>query len=170
MAAITALPISMEAKVWHDELRGCWEWVGARNSRGYGCYAILGKSQLAHRIAWEELVGPIPADLTIDHAVCRNRACINPAHLEVVTAQENIRRAAATRGGYCRSGHFIGQLGDRTPVTRRHCPRCDTRAELLVKRKAARAAVRERPIPVEVVTPELARFLEDMGREVFTAA
>jgi hypothetical protein len=56
----------------------------------------------AHRFAYELLVGPIPEGLVIDH-LCRNRRCVNPAHLEPVTAEENWRRgdapsAISTRG------------------------------------------------------------------------
>ncbi|MEU5322933.1 HNH endonuclease signature motif containing protein [Streptomyces sp. NPDC021056] len=46
---------------------------------------------LAHRYAWELLREPIPAGLVIDH-LCRNRRCVNPGHLEVVTLAENTRR------------------------------------------------------------------------------
>lgn len=58
---------------------------------------------LAHRKSYEILVGPIPGGLTIDH-LCRNRACINPAHMEPVTNAENTRRAAALRT-HCIKGH-----------------------------------------------------------------
>lgn len=65
------------AKVDKDDT-DCWLWTGCLNSCGYGCWAVNGKSQLTHRLAYEALVGPIPEGLTIDH-LCRVRACCNPA-------------------------------------------------------------------------------------------
>lgn len=84
------------AKVIKDE-RGCWTWTGALQ-RGYGrvCGGGRGNNQLAYRVAYELLVGPVPVGLELDH-LCRNRACINPEHLEPVTHRENMRRMAAAR-------------------------------------------------------------------------
>ena len=67
----------------------CWLWLGSKNGH-YGT-VYRGKNIRAHRVAYEELVGPIPHGLTIDH-LCRNTVCINPAHMEPVTASENARR------------------------------------------------------------------------------
>lgn len=70
---------------------GCWEWAERVNGDGYGYGFERGKQFYAHRRAYEELVGPIPANFDIDH-LCRNRKCMNPEHLEPVTHAENIRR------------------------------------------------------------------------------
>lgn len=70
----------------------CWLWIGAQNSKGYGCVGIDRRVHLSHRIAYTWLVGPIPSGLTIDH-LCRNKLCVRPDHLEPVTIGENIRRA-----------------------------------------------------------------------------
>ena len=76
---------------------GCLEWTGAFLSNGYGSVGIRSFDQsLAHRLAYEEYVGPIPDGLQIDH-LCRNRACVEPSHLEVVTQQENMRRGLQSR-------------------------------------------------------------------------
>src|ERR1035441_2271887 len=86
------------AKVGHGT---CWIWMGYRNKRGYG---EIGRGRrgmgnaAVHVVAYEDLVGPVPDGLTLDHfrmnpgprhAPC-SRACVNPAHLEPVTFRENI--------------------------------------------------------------------------------
>lgn len=74
----------------------CWLWTGAKNDYGYGVFNTGRQSTLAHRFAYEMLVGPIPQGLVIDHVLangCTNTNCVNPAHLEAVTQVENIRRS-----------------------------------------------------------------------------
>ena len=87
---------------------GCWEWQGA-TERGYGrVWDSSGQNTArAHRVLWTELVGPIPDDMTIDH-LCHNRACVNPNHLELVSFEENMRRAVAFKhsgADVCQSDH-----------------------------------------------------------------
>src|SRR5690349_8969939 len=75
-----------------NPITGCWDWLGAPRGNGYGGFAWDGrKSIAAHRASWQLLRGPIPSGLTLDH-LCRNRRCVNPAHLEPVTMRENILR------------------------------------------------------------------------------
>lgn len=75
---------------------GCWIWNAKARRGGYGLIGIDGKSYRAHRWMYEQLVGPIPEGLQIDH-LCRVRECVNPAHLEPVTHAENGRRGKNTR-------------------------------------------------------------------------
>lgn len=77
---------------------GCWFWL-ASTRNGYGQIGQWSKGTIdyAHRVAYEMLVGPIPAGLVLDH-ICRNPSCVNPAHLEPVTQAENLRRGAGRPG------------------------------------------------------------------------
>lgn len=90
---------------------GCWQWISTVNSEGYGQIRISGKQRGAHRVVYEELVGPIPEGLQLDH-LCRNRSCVNPDHLEPVTHRENWRRgdhpaAIVQRNQACKHGHSM---------------------------------------------------------------
>lgn len=77
---------------------GCFEWQGATNGAGRGKIRIrVGLTESTHRVSWmiahKRL---IPADMEIDHR-CRNPICARSSHLELVTHEENVRRATAFR-------------------------------------------------------------------------
>src|SRR5579862_2596977 len=81
-----------------DPETGCWNWNGTLNRKGYGqiASAIGNSGNLAHRASYVRAKGLIPAGMTTDH-LCRNRRCVNPEHLELVTNTENIRRGSGTK-------------------------------------------------------------------------
>lgn len=128
---ITSDPV---ARFWEkvNKTDGCWLWMGSK-TRGYGGLRTKAGVSLAHRFAYELLVGPIPDGLPLDH-LCRVPACVNPAHLEPVTPAENVRRARPYRTyelqSHCKRGHPLA--GDNITVnlnaqgrTIRHCRTCE---------------------------------------------
>lgn len=93
------LAATLDATIREDD-RGyetpCWIWPLAPKSTGYGLWRRQGDSRLAHRVAYERAVGPIPPGLEIDH-LCRVKVCVRPDHLEPVTHAENGRRGARAK-------------------------------------------------------------------------
>src|SRR3954447_25641265 len=103
----------LPARFWRKVIEspsGCWEWSACLSTTGYGKVAHGGRSSYAHRVAYEALVGPIPATLTLDH-LCRVRRCVRPDHAEPVPNRENLRRGESPpaengRKTHCaREGH-----------------------------------------------------------------
>src|SRR5690242_2026375 len=112
------MPISLrerlEKKMHMEPNTGCWLWVGAKNLQGYGRAFFDGKLHQAHRLMFSLIVGPVPVEMELDH-LCRQPACINPKHLEVVTHLENMRRAPRwqKRITRCANGHEFDGIGSR---------------------------------------------------------
>jgi hypothetical protein len=94
----TALLEQIRAKCKEDCNSGCWVYQLSSNSSGYANvrrfgYFLGGESEMVQgsRLAYMALKGPIPDSYECDH-LCRNRACLNPHHLEAVPPSVNRQR------------------------------------------------------------------------------
>lgn len=117
---------------------GCWRSFVKLGVDGYVrvCRREDGKKvmRVLHRVYYEMYVGPIPAGMQIDH-LCRNRGCVNPEHLEVVTARENIMRSPIAPAAlnvaktHCPKGHsYAGENLYINPKGQRVCRACQKEA------------------------------------------
>ncbi len=113
---------------------GCIEFTGSIDVAGYGRIHKDGRPQRPHRVAYELVNGPIPDGMQLDH-LCRNRACVNPGHLEPVSCRENLMRGEGPSAlnavkTQCAHGHTFDP--DNTyyaPNGHRGCRQCRKEAD-----------------------------------------
>ena len=132
----------MEQRFWSKVAitPGCWEWLAYKVPSGYGRFRVGKEMTPAHRVAYEMLVGQIPAGLCIDH-LCRNPSCVNPSHMEPVTRVENTMRGSGwgpsnAKKTECLRGHAFTE--ENTYIDRhgkRSCKEC--RRAALAKSRGA---------------------------------
>lgn len=129
---IPFLSTDQQSRFWSFVNRGlctdCWPWLSAKTPDGYGIFVIQRRSYRAHRVSYAISNGGIDSTLTIDH-LCRNRMCVNPSHLEQVTAMENILRsdspiAVNALATHCVRGHLFDADNTRIARGNRVCITC----------------------------------------------
>lgn len=81
-------PIERFWKKVDKSSEGCWLWVGATDSNGYGVFQFRGRLWRAHRAGYTLLVQEIPDGMLIDHT-CRNKICVKPDHLQIADKSTN---------------------------------------------------------------------------------
>jgi hypothetical protein len=121
----------------HTDPHGCWTWRAARDRYGYGTIAVDRKKRPAHRVSYSVFRGPIPEGMVIDH-LCRNRACVNPWHMEPVTNEENVNRGLRSGAKtHCVNSHEYTPENTyaRPDSGKRKCRACNAAA---VRRSQAR--------------------------------
>ena len=147
-------PAETDRRFWLrvEKTATCWIWKGHVLAKGkaYGQVHIRGKSMMAHRYPWEQKHGPVPPRLQLDH-LCRNRLCVNPNHLEAVSARENIMRSTGVaainaKRTKCVNGHELSPENTKTSLrkdgnTRRHCRKCWAAANRRYREKKLRGSV-----------------------------
>lgn len=106
----------------------CWIYTGHIDN-GYGRFWYKGKGVLAHRWIYEFLISPIPDQKQIDH-LCRNRSCVNPEHLEIVSNNEQQKRRSIAQT-HCKHGHEFIEENIYLYNNKRNCKECRRRRSKL---------------------------------------
>jgi hypothetical protein len=115
-------PIPAEQRFWSKVNKGdgCWEWMDFLNNKQYGTLRVgslvdgTRRRVLAHRFSWEMHFGSIPSGMFVCHR-CDNPKCVNPDHLFLGTAKDNIRDMF--RKGRGRPGRLAGAAHGRAKLT-----------------------------------------------------
>lgn len=139
----------MRAKIVVDD-NGCWLWQGRKSPAGYGQVWIDDERYQAHRVTFQDLVGPIPDGLICDH-LCRVRHCVNPQHIEPVTYRENLMRGVAPMMAreraaavtHCPQGHeyspentLFTKRSNGKPYHSRQCRTCNNARRARLRARA----------------------------------
>ena len=132
-----------EARFWKkvDRSGSCWDWQAAADPRGYGWFKLNGKRILAHRLAYQMVVGDIPEGYDVCHH-CDNPACVRPDHLFSGTRADNMRDSWQKGRSHGRPPYY--------PKGEQHSHHKLTRVQVLeIRRKYAVGGVTYRELALE---------------------
>ena len=125
--------VELMENTFRPDLGPCWLWMGSHNTGGYGNLVIGSRTDgtrkvvLAHRFAYETLIGVIAPELEPDH-LCHNHSCVNPDHLELVTHHTNVLRGSAGVPNkiktHCPKGHPYDKNNTSIYHGHRSCKAC----------------------------------------------
>lgn len=159
LRAKNPLPATLTPKQWRQFVakirvtESCWLWTGGYTRGSYGSFSVNGNTVRAARLSYRVFVGPFDESLHIDHLChtmsdctetedCPHRACVNPHHLQPVSAKENHHRKHF-RLKECANGHLMDVdniLVAKGRPTCRECGRLNAAASLRRKAEAAEQA------------------------------
>jgi hypothetical protein len=147
MSTSLSLEQRFVAKIDRSGDGGCWLWTATLINSGYGRFWLAGKTELAHRVAYELWVGPIPVGVEVDHlchnpdtcnggVTCPHRRCVNPDHLILVPHRLNLLRGNTIPAHnavktHCSNGHRFSAENTRMQFDRKRrsfyrvCRQCD---------------------------------------------
>lgn len=170
------------SKIKIDPDTQCWIWQAATH-RGYGILQFRGEASRAHRLIYAWLVAPVPRwngkdTLVIDHLVCSNASCVNPAHMALVSTRTNVLRSNAptarnARKTHCKRGHPFEGDNMLLVANGRACYTCRLEYDREAKRKkhTANRKPRKPPTPKShckqghPLTPETIYLKPSGGRQ-----
>ncbi len=89
------------------DIDGCWIWIRNMVTGGYGGFLLNGRNRRAHRVSYELAYGVTLTPDQFLHHVCKNKACVNSAHLEIVSQLTHTDSATYGNKGktHCPYGH-----------------------------------------------------------------
>lgn len=114
---------------------GCWIWTGPTGKSGYGRILITSRTRdekgslrrlvPAHRVMWRELTGDWPPEGQELHHACGHRACVNPEHLQLLSASmhQRVHGKLQPTCQKCGTPYSLSRDGSR-----RRCMACRTQA------------------------------------------